>query len=77
MGFLLNTMSTVMCPHGGKVVLTTTNTTVLVNGAPALLMTDVHTVAGCQAAAHRDGVAAELDRGSVATSQSLHSLTLA
>jgi len=44
---ILTTTSTVMCPHGGMAQLLTTNTDALIDGAPALLQTDVHPVAGC------------------------------
>jgi hypothetical protein len=45
---ILTTTSTVMCPHAGQaVLLTTTNTEALVDGAPALLQTDVHPIVGC------------------------------
>lgn len=44
---LLTTTSTVMCPHGGQAVLTTTNTEALVDGAPVLLQTDQHPIVGC------------------------------
>lgn len=44
---ILNTAASVVCPHGGHVILTTSNTTALADRAPALLLTDVHTVAGC------------------------------
>jgi hypothetical protein len=43
----LTTTSTVMCPHFGNAVLTTANTQALVDGAPILLLTDLHTIAGC------------------------------
>jgi hypothetical protein len=33
--------------HGGTAVLTTANTQLKVDGAPALLESDVHSVAGC------------------------------
>lgn len=46
-GFILTTMSTVMCTHGGQAILTTANSKLLVDGAPALLESDVHSVAGC------------------------------
>lgn len=36
-----------MCPHGGSVNLFTSNTVALADNAPALLLTDVHTVSGC------------------------------
>jgi hypothetical protein len=44
---LLTTTSTVMCPHGGSAILTTSNSQALVQGAPMLLLSDVHTIAGC------------------------------
>jgi len=46
-GYVLTTMSQVLCTHGGKAVLTTANTKVKIQNAAALLETDVHTVAGC------------------------------
>ena len=36
-----------MCPHGGMAQLLTTNTDALIDGAPALLQTDVHPIVGC------------------------------
>lgn len=44
---ILTTASTVMCPHGGQAILFTSNTEALIDGAPALLLTDVHPIAGC------------------------------
>lgn len=44
---ILTTNSTLMCPHGGTVNLQTSNVDVKIQDAPALLVTDVHTVAGC------------------------------
>jgi len=44
---ILTTASTVMCPHGGSAVLTTSNVEAKFAGAPALLQTDVHSIAGC------------------------------
>lgn len=44
---ILTTTSTVMCPHGGQAVLTTSNTEALIDGVPALLQTDVHPIVGC------------------------------
>jgi len=44
---ILTTTSTVMCPHGGMAQLITTNTDALIDGAPALLQTDVHPIVGC------------------------------
>jgi hypothetical protein len=39
--------SQVQCAHGGFALLITKNTRVFVDGAPALLETDVHPVLGC------------------------------
>ena len=44
---MLTATSTVMCPHAGQAVLTTANTDVLVDGAPVLLQSDAHAIAGC------------------------------
>jgi hypothetical protein len=44
---ILTTASTVLCPHGGQAVLSTSNSEMLIDGAPALLLTDVHPVLGC------------------------------
>jgi hypothetical protein len=44
---ILTTTSTVMCPHGGMAQLLTTNTEALIDGAPALLQTDIHPIVGC------------------------------
>jgi hypothetical protein len=44
---VLTVMSTITCQHGGMATLTTANTSVQVNGAKALLVTDIHTVTGC------------------------------
>ena len=44
---ILTTLSTVQCPHGGSVILTTSNATTQIDGGFALLQTDVHSVVGC------------------------------
>jgi hypothetical protein len=44
---ILTTTSTILCPHAGMAALVTSNTIALVDGAPALLETDVHPIAGC------------------------------
>lgn len=36
-----------MCPHGGSAILTTANSKIMVDNTPALLESDVHSVAGC------------------------------
>jgi hypothetical protein len=46
-GHFLTTASTIMCPHGGSAILQTSNTVVKAEGAPVLLETDIHPVAGC------------------------------
>ena len=46
-GNILTVTSTVLCMHGGSAILTTANTRLMVDNAPALMATDVHAVAGC------------------------------
>lgn len=46
-GKYLTTASTIQCPHEGTVTLITTNTKVMAGGAPVLLESDIHVVAGC------------------------------
>jgi hypothetical protein len=46
-GNVLTISSTVLCMHGGSAVLTTANAKVMVDNVPALLESDVHSVAGC------------------------------
>ncbi len=46
-GNLLNTNSTLQCPHGGSVKIVSTNTRVKVDGAYAALSTDTFTISGC------------------------------
>lgn len=46
-GNILNISSTVLCMHGGSAILTTSNSKVMADNVPALLESDVHTVAGC------------------------------
>ncbi len=46
-GNVLTTSSTVMCTHGASAMLTTANAKLMVDGSPALLESDVHSVAGC------------------------------
>lgn len=46
-GYILNTSSTVLCPHGGVATLCTSNSRFFVDGSPALLESDIHPVAGC------------------------------
>ncbi|HAG81449.1 MAG TPA: hypothetical protein DCL61_09805 [Cyanobacteria bacterium UBA12227] len=43
----LTTTSTILCPHGGRANLLTSNTKVFANGSPILLASDIHTVIGC------------------------------
>src|SRR5262245_42810263 len=44
---ILTTGSTLICPHGGTVLLQTSNVDVKIQNLPALLVTDIHTVVGC------------------------------
>jgi hypothetical protein len=37
----------ILCPHGGQAILVTDNMTLLADGAPALLETDVPAIVGC------------------------------
>jgi hypothetical protein len=46
-GYILTTMSQVKCTHGGTALLTTANSLIKVDGAPALLESDIHPVVGC------------------------------
>lgn len=46
-GNYLTTASTILCPHGGTAILTTTNNSLFADGAPVLLESDVHPVVGC------------------------------
>lgn len=46
-GYILNSGSTVMCPHGGQVSMITTNTRVMVEGQPVVTIDDQGQVAGC------------------------------
>jgi len=46
-GNILNTSSTIMCPHGGQVILITSNARVLADGSPVLLESDIHPIVGC------------------------------
>jgi hypothetical protein len=47
MAGLLNTASTLSCPHGGKVTGVPSSGRVSADGAPLLLATDTFMVAGC------------------------------
>lgn len=44
---VLTTASTILCPHGGQATLFSSNAEARIDGAPALLLTDQHPVAGC------------------------------
>ena len=44
---ILTTLSTIQCPHGGTVILSTSNSVAQSGGGFFLLQTDVHQVAGC------------------------------
>jgi hypothetical protein len=44
---ILTTLSSIQCPHGGKVILTTSNAVAQVDGGFFLLVTDEHNVVAC------------------------------
>lgn len=44
---ILTTTSTILCPHAGIAQLVTSNTIATIDGAPALLETDIHPIVGC------------------------------
>jgi hypothetical protein len=46
-GFVLTSASTILCTHGGSATVSPSNTKVTADGAPILVESDVHTVAGC------------------------------
>lgn len=46
-GFILTTMGQVKCMHGGTAVLTTANAKLMIDNAPAMLESDISSVAGC------------------------------
>lgn len=46
-GQILTTSSQIKCMHGGTAILTTSNAKLMVDNAPALLESDVHTIVGC------------------------------
>jgi hypothetical protein len=46
-GAILTIASTILCMHGGSVILTTSNTKLLIDNVPALVESDVHSVVGC------------------------------
>jgi hypothetical protein len=46
-GYILTTSSQIKCMHGGSVILSTANTKLNVDNSPALLESDVHSIAGC------------------------------
>jgi len=44
---ILTTSSTILCPHGGTLQLSTSNTMAIILSAPAMLVTDVHSISQC------------------------------
>ncbi len=44
---ILNTSSTIFCPHGGSVQLSTSNADAKADGSYMLLVSDQHPVSGC------------------------------
>jgi hypothetical protein len=47
MGLLLNTDTTMQCPHGGSVTASTSNSKVKADGAFILRISDTFTIGGC------------------------------
>lgn len=47
MAGLLTTASTLQCPHGGQVKVTTSNTRVNAASSPAVCSSDTFTISGC------------------------------
>ena len=47
MGALLNTSSTLMCPHGGSVSITSSNSVAKADGAYIARGSDTFTISGC------------------------------
>jgi hypothetical protein len=45
--FLLDAATQIACPHGGQGVAVPSNQRVLLGGSPALVATDIVTIAGC------------------------------
>ncbi len=46
-GNSLTTTASLTCPHGGTVVIASTNARVSAGGAPLALVTDIFTIGGC------------------------------
>ena len=46
-GSILTTASTIMCPHGGRATLFTSNRKAFAGDTPTLLESDIHPVVGC------------------------------
>ena len=46
-GYFLTTTSSLSCPHGGTVTISTTNSRVTAEGNPIVRSTDTSTIAGC------------------------------
>jgi len=46
-GFVLTSASTILCTHGGSASVVPSNTKTLADGAPILVESDIHRVAGC------------------------------
>ena len=44
---VLTTLGTVMCPHGGSVTLSTSQSDAEAEGGKVILVSDEHTIAGC------------------------------
>ncbi len=47
MAYVLDAATQIVCPHGGQGVATPSNQRVTLGGSPALVVTDLVTIAGC------------------------------
>lgn len=47
MAYLLDAATQIVCPHGGQGVATPSNQRVTLGGSPALVVSDLVTIAGC------------------------------
>ena len=46
-GPVLTIASTILCTHGGSLILSTSNSKLMIDNVPALVESDVHPVVGC------------------------------
>ena len=73
---ILTQASTVMCPHGGMALLTTSNVEAKVDGAAMLLITDRHVITGCPFTTTVPSPCLSIQWVTAATQTSLHGIPL-